>query len=253
MYHVSISKFIRIVMYSITLVCLSLFLGECVGNAYGQTAPEPKLVIAQNAQYDTTAVASHLYKTDPVPPISLLFSNCLLSSASQVLPLGGAVRVDHVGQLQCTDKPKEFYLIDSPYAQAYTIVRYKNGLTGNTLVIPQVYAISSGDTAWIGPVENTGDFKTTVTVFPEKHLTRVFIDILDEHGQKVGFETFDADVPVAQYTLAYPLRVGSLKISTGSYVGDPDPLYGLVDVSTGIGEASVIPFPPPVGRGRPTP
>ncbi len=202
---------------------------------------QTKLVVAQNDRYDTTLGASWLELGDPVPPPTLNFSDCLVQGASRTLVYNGAVRLDHAGQWQCSAEPKQFYLIDSPYARAFSVVRFDDGKTRNTLTIPPLNPLPEGITRVVGPVFNDGGFYATITVFPDG-LTRIFVDVYDSAGAKVAFESFDASGPVAQYRLAYPLKAGSLQISTGSYRDRAKPLYGFVDVSTGHGAGGVLPF-----------
>ncbi len=198
-----------------------------------------KLVVAQNDRYDTTLGASWLNLEDPVPPPTLNFSDCLVQGASRTLVYNGAVRLDHAGQWQCSAEPKQFYLIDSPYARAFSVVRFDDGKTRNTLTIPPLNPLPEGITRVVGPVFGTGDFKITVTAFPNG-LTRIFIDIYDGAGAKVASESFDASGDVAQYVIAYPLKVGSLQISTGAYIGRAKPIHLFVDVSTGSGAGTVL-------------
>lgn len=227
-HHISILVGAAIVIMTLGLSCPAL-------NA--QTA---KLVIAENARYATDAGAAWLNLSDPVPPPTLFFSECNVQGVTRHLVYGGAVRLPHAGQWQCTASPKEIYLIDSPYERAYTVVRFNDGKTTNTLTIPAIHAIQSGVTITVGPVWSDDEFRTTVTVFAEK-LTRVFVTPVDANGSALPEQSFDALGPT-QYRLAGSLPSGSLRISTGSYIGATLPLYGYVDVSTGNGAGTVLPF-----------
>lgn len=229
--------------FRVLMVVATISLAICITFPDLQAAPLPrKLVVAQSldAHWRTDAFAFRLPNATE-PPTIVDFATCVVPGASATLDAGESFRVADVGQWQC-GTPQEFYLLDAPTVDAFTFLRFNDGVTHTSFAVPPVGAISPDGVARIQPIVNDESFETNIDVLPTK-LTRVFIDIYDAHNKKIAFETFDAMPPVAQYTLKTKLKVGALVITTGSYIETQPPLYGFVTVSAPDGGNSrVLPF-----------
>lgn len=239
--HIPIGRFLQrnilAILIGLAIVTMS------VGISCEDLQADTRLVVAQthDGHWQTNLLATNMSST----PATITLCDLTIFGCHVELQTGSSLNVDNLAAYR-TDGA-EFWLMPAPDAEAFTFVRFNDGVNCASFQIPPVGAIEPNTTQHFGPVINLADFKTTVTVFAAKW-TRVLITITGPNGTKLGTESFDANAGVNQYVLATPFAAGVIVIEPIDIQvngGEASPIYGFVDVgNVTSGARYVLPFRP---------